>query len=216
MNDYSQRAAVRAIIESAAYDLIRTYQAFEPSCRSLWPLGLALLEGAALFAVLESTANDHHAIADLFDGGESNGPNLDTRLMCIRNLCGASIYGLRQRASEGSACDQSGCTEAVEAPGEAFWAKLISQYVASNDGPTITEVARLLDDVFEETARIAKYVKARLPYVPPKSWNEIYRAVCHIRDHIDYGESMILSCIKAASENPGDAAERPGEPGHSG
>ena len=85
-------SALVTAIELAGCNLLKKHAPIDSSCRSLWPLGIALVEGASLFSILTSSVQECEGIHHLFDGGEEAGPNLDTRLRCIRDLCSASIY----------------------------------------------------------------------------------------------------------------------------
>lgn len=83
------RAAGMKLISAASLEAL--------PCENLYPLGLAMLEAAALYRMFDESSG-YRDLSFLFDGGERNGPNLYSRLCCIRDLCKAAQYGAEKRA----------------------------------------------------------------------------------------------------------------------
>src|SRR5262245_6771087 len=131
-NDYRQRMHD---IQVAAEPLLNAPEPMRSACDSLLPLGLALVGLAELFSLLGSDNQEH--INSLFDGGEMTGPNIDTRLRCIRDLCGATAYALRvkQQHNTASALDKGGVSD--QTPGEAAWFGFIARHTNSCDEHTV-------------------------------------------------------------------------------
>jgi hypothetical protein len=188
-------------IELAGHKLWIEHASIEAPCRSLWPLGGALVEGAMLYALLQADPSGNHkvSLARLFDGGESEGPNIETRLKCIRDLCSASIFALEDRSAN-LEVQVGDVMEPIETPGVSYWCGLLSTCFPQKDNQAVTEVARLLDDVFSELVRITICLQVLAEENRPDIWPEIWRAASHIRDHFDYAEEIVIDSIVAAEE----------------
>lgn len=199
-----QLAEKMIAVRAAGMELLKITGVYAPGGVSVHPLGMALIEAADLFRLL-SEDTDNRMMGPLFDGGESDGPNIETRLRCIRDYCSAAEYALRIR-SEG-ACDSERCPsvlDAGEGVGEETWLKYIAPHINSTpDG--IMEVARLLDDVLESTISIFRYIEQIIEGHVKKPheaccWEEIHRHAWHIQYHFDYAEEALISCLRVASE----------------
>ena len=168
------------------------------SCCSLMPLALVLIEAAKLYSLFFNPS-DSSTFRDLFDGGQENMPNLDTRLNTIRDLCSASRYGLIWRAERSPDLGlQSQPHEPSNTPGEAFWVELLEPYAEPGEYKDLVEAARLIDDVLEAILDIGKNLKEIFDGGNLGSWNEIARHADHIRDHFDYAEESLISIMKPA------------------
>jgi hypothetical protein len=152
-----------------------------------------------LFRALEAGANEKLAPNELFDGGESAGPNIDTRLRFLRDLCSSSTFTVRDRASAAAQAHFEEAVSSIESPGETYWIRLVTQLTAINPAdPNVVELGRLLDDVYTETERIANALNTVTTHEALIDWDEILRAINHVRDHYDYAEEMIIECIRPA------------------
>jgi hypothetical protein len=200
MNAFSTYGNMISDIQSTGYALFTTSCSPEFLGGSLLPLAIGLIESAALFSLFDPSTKDTGAVRALFDGGETAGPNLDTRLRCIRDLCSASVYSLRVKAFHSNGATPQSCTDDVETPGEHEWVQLISSYACSGDDKAIVETSRLLDDLFEGMVHIARNLRRLAEGMAAGSWNEVYRSACHIRDHCDYAEEMVVACICRAKD----------------
>jgi hypothetical protein len=183
-------------IHSAGCDLFKNRETVPSACCSLLPLGIGLVEGAALFSVFDASIGQEEAVRSLFDGGETRGPNLYTRLKCVRDLFSASSYALREKCLQDAAILSDNNPVAVATPGELQWIALMARHTCARDEECVREVARLLDDSLEAMIAIASNLRG-VSTLPPRSGsrNEVYRHVCHVRDHFDYAEDMLLACI---------------------
>ena len=185
-------------------ELLKTTGIYTAGCQSIHPLGMALIEATDLFSLLDERV-DMRSVRSLFDGGESEGPNIETRLRCIRDYCNAAQYAARIRAED--AYDSERCpfdVEEYEGVGEEEWLKRISPH-ANSTGHELVEVARLLDDTLESILNISRHISRLINGDVEKPheacyWNEIYRHTWHIGFHFDYAEDALISCLRVASE----------------
>jgi hypothetical protein len=168
----------------------------EKSCYSLMPLAFALMEAVDLYSFICDTSNKLR-IANLFDANEVTMPNIDTRLRTIRDLCSASNYGLQKRSEEfpDNTPVDSKSLEGIPL-GEGFWLETLRPYLDTANHKDSLEVARLLDDVLESVIIISENLNSLLKGSVAGSWNETYRQTSHIRDHFDYAEDSLISCIR--------------------
>jgi hypothetical protein len=200
MNAASKQSGNAMDIQSMGRQLLGSHDLVDSPIQSLLPLGLALVEGGSLFSEFNPSMDQGADLGALFDGGETAGPNLHTRLRYIRDLCSASGYGLQERALRSNRPSTESSNDAVETPGERAWANLIATHASSRDEKCIEEVARLLDDVLEAMIRIVANLRGLASGLSWGSWSEVDRHICHIRDHFDYAEDMVLDCIQPAKE----------------
>src|ERR1700687_843574 len=145
MSPLGSQKEVVADIESVGYAVLRSHQVVESPCRTLWPLGLALIESAALFSVLDALPPAQGQPCTLLDGGESAGPNIDTRLRVIRDLCSASAYALSEMSSEQVPDVEDAPVVVVETPGGLHWVTLLREFLGPSDETCVTELCRLLN-----------------------------------------------------------------------
>lgn len=197
MDDMKQKddkkdVITREILQLAAVSnkILKREAVYKEPCLSLVPLALSLKETCDLYSKLLHAPNSMD-LQSLFDGGEELTPNIDTRLKCIRDLCSASIYGLKKR-SQGEA-DQD--VEYSAGPGQEYWIKIIEAYTNTDTQNNTIEAAKLLDDLLESMIAIAHTLSGIFDH-GNGSWNEAYRHAKHIRDHYDYAEDFIISCLR--------------------
>ena len=160
------------------------------------PIGLALWATSKLYRLLLQNPESQQ-LTQLFDGGELQGPNLDTRLKYIRDLCGASSYFFKRHCEE-TAETSVGPIEAVQTPGESAWSALISSYIRSQE--TIQEVSRLLDDVLEAMLCIYQNLLLIQDRREGAILDEVHRHLTHIADHFDYAEEMVIEAMNPAED----------------
>lgn len=168
-------------------------------CNYLIPLALALLEAAHLFQLFGESKIQLN-LDHLFDGGQSHGPNLDTRLKYIRDMCGAAVYGINRHALESVELQYKIEVEETSTPGELAWVKLLREGTSIQESETLREMARLLDDILESILGISQNLSGIKGKAGPLFWNEIYRHAVHVRDHYDYAEDKVISSMRPSSE----------------
>jgi len=184
-------------LRDPARQLLHGVESEYVSCGSLVPLGLALAEMAQLFEeLLVAGPPEVHA---LFDGGETNGPNLDTRLKYIRDLCSASSYAVRGRIGDAFHAFVAAPDAPVESPGESAWLTILSEQANYGCHDSVVELARLLDDTFEAGAEIANSLGVFVT-AEPACWNEVLRNLHHIRDHFDCAETLLIACMRPSKD----------------
>ncbi|MBC7076877.1 MAG: hypothetical protein H5T92_00985 [Synergistales bacterium] len=166
---------------------------------TLTPLGVAFFQLAVLFGKLFQYADWYPE--GQFVGDKDEDLNLYTGLASIRDLCSASIHTLRvfeERSHGNSFCVDERVD--IDGPGEQWWAELINGvFCNSASENSIAEVCLILDHVFGSASSVAEII-ARCGLGDRTPWGEIYRHVCHIRDHFDHGETALLEVIKQPEE----------------
>ena len=172
--------------------------------RGLLALGAALLEGACLYSALNDPYPlDSEKIRPMFDGGESNGPNIDSRLRIIRDLCSASTFALNALScNDGSNPKEEFIDDSFKESEheQRIWLGPFVAVSALNNEGERTELCRLLGDVFESFVHVSHILQILQDNADKRLWNEAYREVCHIRDHFDYAEEILMASIFASSD----------------
>lgn len=184
------------ILKPTIHSFLKENAYEDTSYKTMQPLALALIEALRLFDILSKPKKDNK-LRSLFSGEESKGPNLDTALTYIRDLCNASKYGLRLRLKEPTVAFPS---PHIPGPGEKYWLNKIEGISNITGKRKLTEIARLLDDIFVSICAISIHLKKRKDENPRLHWNEIYQHVCHIVDHYDYAEDFLIESINPTND----------------
>lgn len=182
-------------IHEIAHEIIKTSKPYESPCYSLMPLSLALLEAEDLFKIFSLC--DDLMLKNLFKGDDELSPNIDTRLRCIRDLCSASVYALMKRAEESDSSASILMHNTSKSIDEKTWMEIFKHYTKPE---YCVELARLLDDILEAILSISDILSGFLTNGEKADWNELSRHIMHIKDHCDYAEDIIISCIVPAEE----------------
>jgi hypothetical protein len=162
-----------------------------------YTLGLALIAAAEICDIASSHNNSD--LASLFDGGEDRGPNLHTRMRCVRDLCSAAVWpiSLRDEQSLGDRHDEP-TADSVK-PTAEFWRRIIAQFANTSQPGAVSELSALLDDTMESLISISQLLK-NCELNGGYEWAEIQRQTEHVRDHFDYAEEMLIASLWPASE----------------
>jgi hypothetical protein len=80
--------------------------------------------------------------------------------------------------------------------GEDFWLEKLGPYLDVTNNECIVEVARLLDDVLESVVIMSGNIENVLKGNNKSSWTELYRQASHVKDHFDYAEHYVISCVR--------------------
>jgi hypothetical protein len=165
---------------------------------SLWPLGMALLEGFNLFSIL--LFKSHKEIDNLFDGGQDKGPNIYTRLKFIRDLFSACGYATYYTRTSLTKPDLKVNLPDVSVEG-INWLEIINPHVEQHEENILTEVFRLINETMEALLCIGLMLNvSKLNLLSTEIWQETNRHTEHIRDHFDYAETYLLDVLRPATE----------------
>ena len=159
-------------------------------------LALALIFAAEICEAASSERNTQ--LIGLFDGGETDTPNLHTRMKGVRDLCSAAAWSIQGRSGEVSIPNDK-YVSSVKKPAAAVWANLVNRFGSECDPRVAGEVAALLDDTFESLLSVSQLLES------PESnssdaWTEISRHIAHVRDHFDYAEEFLIATLRESSE----------------
>ena len=165
------------------------------ACSTLEPLALSMLETINLYSILFGLV-DKKNFTDLFDGNETITPNIDTRLKYIRDLVSASKYVLKKKSEKNPQNEYENSISNDVQMGEFFWYSLLKPYLGTTDTNDLLELSRLLDDIFESMIVISDGINSFFDKKHKNPWNEILRQIEHIRDHFDYAETHLISCLQ--------------------
>jgi len=157
-------------------------------------LARALLITAEICEVISSGKNAD--LKGLFDGGESNIPNLYTRMKAMRDLCSAAVWSIQVRSNRSSSTNEEDILN-VEKPDAGLWRGLVKQFANIPDARAADEVSALVDDTLEALLAVSRLLER-----PDTSgrWTEILRHLSHVRDHFDYAEEFLIATLHASSE----------------
>ncbi len=162
-------------------------------------LGFALLAASDICRVV--SLGDRLRLAALFDGGEDRGPNLDTRMRCVRDLCSAASFAINLRAQGAGREPEPRWSVAPPKIAKQIWHAIVRQHANAADARSVSEVIHLLDDAFESLLCVSECLK-EAGRRNRRAWGEISRHITHVRDHFDYAEQALISSMKRGRERP--------------
>jgi hypothetical protein len=165
-----------------------------------YTLGLALIAAAELFEIV-SSGNDLD-LASLFDGGEDRGPNLYTRMKCVRDLCSAAVWPISLRNENSLAGLQAKSTSHCVMPSAELWHRIIARFANTSAPDAVSEISALMDDTMESLLCISELLRHR-DRNDSYQWTEIQRHTEHVRDHFDYAEETLIASLRPANEGDG-------------
>ncbi len=168
----------------------------DPRGKEYFFFSLAFWETSDLFCLLMENPSSS-ALTDLFDGGESKGTNLDTRLKFIRDLCSALIGLMNKNKNESSEASRLP-VDIIQTPGEEIWVTLIGGYIAKPDNSQ--EIGQLLDDILEAMLGISQELSIMLDQDEKTNWGEIKRLLTHVVDHFDHTEEMLIESMQHSKD----------------
>ncbi len=180
---------VRRLWNAASW-LMNSEQITELSCLSVKPLALLLTQSADLLKLSSGACWP----VEMLNADESGGPNLHTRLRCLRDLASGAVFAAEARWRENEAFEDASSVQHVSFTVD--WEGLLRRYCNTEaDAQVVREVVNVLDDVVEAAVLIAAEFVAppRLP-----DWNEVTRHLIHIRDHFDFAEQHVIDILRAA------------------
>jgi hypothetical protein len=195
-DDASLRAC-SSKLRRAAEKWLRKPVTDETVLEQLNALALALLVAAELCEIASSDTGAD--LMTLFDGGESSGPNIYTRMRCLRDLCSAASWSLHVRENDTLREDNIQSDWGRQRPPVEFWRDVFNRF-ADNSDPTMSfEVTSLLDDALEAILSAAQLLTSTDSERGP-NWMEIHRHIDHVRDHFDYAETFLIGSLRAGVE----------------
>src|SRR3989441_11984787 len=156
-------------------------------------LGFALFAAADLCGLVGS--REELDLALLFDGGEDRGPNLYTRMRCIRDLCSAAFCAANEQGQKSGGIFDLEWTIHPAKTAMQIWLCIVTAHANDSDPNTVQEVTRLFDDVFESLLCVVECLSAA-KQGEPRAWPEISRHIAHVREHFDYSEEALINSLR--------------------